>query len=629
MNDNMKNEDHLDEDRDKLTIEPTPRIETIVKGLVFSFFRPFSLFNIKETDEYLKEVRSRNEFPYLQGTLVSVTIGVVTSLLGLYFTTDDIDVAVLTHLRVSNVSTDFSAFVFWMRDFPIAILLAAYSYIFYGATKKYLKVFEPSLAPKGEDILRWPRYLVHTPQVLAILVLTFGYTTAPLFQFTSISTILCTVSAALFASAALFPRMLERDLRNRIVELHSSPALTDNPLRKARLKHIYEVRVFGFVYKGWSTLNFIFAIFVLLYAAWPEYLSRIFTIPGIHIPALQASYAILFSAVIFSFVGALRSYSKEMDQRYFNSVKIVNFEHLQTVEPDDNGSAVEEALNKGDFFSIEGDPTLPTQPIEKIVNKRSIGAHMLFAPTLESARFSHSAFFGAFLLLSSGDVIFSLLTALALVFAFLLNDIVDYWSGKDMHCHPDRPLPSGRLSINRAIQVLLLTAIVFALIFATTDVVDYGVPGVLFLGGIAYSLFLKPRIPLVATPFWCGLLALALASAMSFGLYGLLAVWMAVQARELVLDLRDAETDYRFNAKNNIARALGKFFWPTFFGLVVISSFLFFAEGKGATAISVLIIGVLLGLLCAKDRRLRGEHSGHERFAKLSHLAWPIALLLP
>ena len=53
-------------------------------------------------------------------------------------------------------------------------LLAINSMVFYGATTKYLKVFEPALVYTCSDFLRNARALVRLPQILAIFLFAFG-----------------------------------------------------------------------------------------------------------------------------------------------------------------------------------------------------------------------------------------------------------------------------------------------------------------------------------------------------------------------------------------------------------------------------------------------------------------------
>lgn len=606
-----------------LTKEDTPAWENLYRGAFSVFVEPFALMKRNTDYPYLNEVREKNKFKYLGRTIATLAISLLLTLIVLTFTTDDFDFKSIPHLNFKTISTDITSFTFYIRDAPMMLLLMSYSLVFFGATTKYLKVFEPQLVKECDEFLNTAKSLVHIPQVVAIVLLGFGgkIIWLPIIGYFAVSSMACIFAALLFAYAALFPRMLERNLRNKIVDLHNGLDPKSYPCRRYRLEYIREYRLLGFVYRGWAALNIMLAIFVLFFTFLPGVALLIFDVPNIHLPAILASYAIIACVIIFSTAGAARSYSREVDIRYFNAVEILNREYILD-EKNQDGADLESKLKNMNNYSIENDPTIlgnEPAPDPNLTTAMEIGA------IFESTRFISSLAFAVFVYISSNSISFALSTLFAMLFSFIFNDLTDYTSGKDNICHPDRPLPSGRLRPETGVILAILLGSFFVIQIIVSSEIHWAAIA-LFLGGATYSANLKRFVPQIATPFWCLLLAFVLSSALNFDTLGTIALWLSILSRELVLDIRDASYDFQFNQKRNIAFILNPYEWEVVLLLALASSTVFYFDGKTEIGFYVLLVSFILSVFGRFDAKYNGLPASSKRFGLLSHLIWPFVL---
>ena len=166
----------------------------------------------------------------------------------------------------------------------------------------------------------------------------------------------------------------------------------------------------------------------------------------------------------------------------------------------------------------------------------------------EATRFTPSVAAGLLLWIASEAIAYSIIYSLFLFFSFLLNDYLDFKSGKDIICHPKRPLPSGRIDEKTARLVLVCLGItLFSTSIAFLDLM--GVTTILLVTVISYiySSFLKRLHPIIGTIVWCGAVTIAFLAPFGTEITVYLVFFLAFYSRELILDFRDDISDRHFS----------------------------------------------------------------------------------
>ena len=192
-------------------------------------------------------------------------------------------------------------------------------------------------------------------------------------------------------------------------------------------------------------------------------------------------------------------------------------------------------------------------------NAMNFSFSLILQPLLESGRFVQASSAGILLYLVSGDYYYSLSFSLFLIFSFLINDLLDFMSGKDQLCHPERPLPSGRLSSRTSAIASIVT--LTAIVIASSQFAAFQQASLLvgLMLSVVYSLSIKRLFPAVGTLVWVlsvmvvflGVFGHVL-SIISYATFALI-----FYAREILLDIRDADTD-EILAKGASVKLLGK-----------------------------------------------------------------------
>jgi 4-hydroxybenzoate polyprenyltransferase len=213
----------------------------------------------------------------------------------------------------------------------------------------------------------------------------------------------------------------------------------------------------------------------------------------------------------------------------------------------------------------------------------------------ESGRVPQALASAVLLYFSSGEWLYSVAFGLFLVLSFLINDAFDFVSGKDEICHPERALPSGRLSLTAS---LVASAIALGLLFLLSFEFSIYQQVSLFSGmvlSVAYSLALKRFYPAFGTIVWVISVAVVFLGVfgqpLDVGTYSIFAV--VFYAREILLDIRDADADEKMAMGATIN-------WLGDKNRQYMFSSMLFALGAGLTIIlptlSVAYSGLLLGL---------------------------------
>lgn len=178
---------------------------------------------------------------------------------------------------------------------------------------------------------------------------------------------------------------------------------------------------------------------------------------------------------------------------------------------------------------------------------------------MESSRFLKSLGFSSLILLIGGSWQLALAVLTFLLFSYLFNDVVD--ADMDQLAHPERAIPSGRLT--------LTTATITALALAFTTIYLLPIAVWCLIASAVYSWPLKRYYPLVATWFWVSSVVGMVALTTEANSYILLIFFVGLTWHEMLLDLRDQKTDQVF-AKTQT--------WATF------------AEGKMVAAFGILYL---------------------------------------
>jgi 4-hydroxybenzoate polyprenyltransferase len=187
----------------------------------------------------------------------------------------------------------------------------------------------------------------------------------------------------------------------------------------------------------------------------------------------------------------------------------------------------------------------------------------------ESARLKRSLGVGIILGILSSSLEYGIGTTLFLMFSFLFNDWVD--ADKDALGHPDRAIPSGKITRNQAFlfsAFFLLIGIVQAALFLPQFLIAFVVSYAL---SIIYSYALKPNVPILATPFWSLAVAVIFVSPFSSDPLAYFFVTAIIFAYEILLDYRDRVADKEFCKTPTLANLLGK-------NTIILAGVIFFAS---------------------------------------------------
>ena len=193
-----------------------------------------------------------------------------------------------------------------------------------------------------------------------------------------------------------------------------------------------------------------------------------------------------------------------------------------------------------------------------------------FSSSLELIRFKRSVMSACLVLPLSWRFDHYLVFLFFLLFSFAWNDYVDRRMDKDGH--PERPLPSGRLSpieawvisvglLGLGFAVCLLWAVDLTELFAYSCLVS-----------ALYSWVLKRHVPLIATPIWSLCVTYMVLLPTDMTMVGWTIFFCILYAHEILLDMRDDVADTIHCATPSIATLLGKRCWWVVFALMLIAS---------------------------------------------------------
>ncbi|MFM2424080.1 MAG: UbiA prenyltransferase family [Candidatus Parcubacteria bacterium] len=158
---------------------------------------------------------------------------------------------------------------------------------------------------------------------------------------------------------------------------------------------------------------------------------------------------------------------------------------------------------------------------------------------------------------------------LFLLFSFAFNDWVDADMDKDGH--PNRPIPSGRVSENEAAVlsfVLLALGIYFSMFYALdlTKLFVYTC-----VASVVYSWLLKRHVPLVATPIWTICVTFMVLTPTAISTLGWTLFFLVLYTHEVLLDMRDEKSDRIHCTTPSIATLLGQKCWWFVLGMWVLT----------------------------------------------------------
>jgi len=458
------------------------------------------------------------------------------------------------HLHYWELGKTDQAFQFFLRDVPLAFFLVIFSLAFTVASRRYLAVYHSKIVEKCSRFLSISNGFAHTSFALAAFLFFSGGNNVW-------ATGVALLAVLMFYLAAVYSNGAWSELRGVVKQIYEHLVDKNQPHRAARMFYIYQYGALGGLFRGWSTINMTISFYALGFTLFLFFPNSIWAYPQARYLEVTASSVFLFTTLIFVLVGAIRAQSPEGNRRYFNAVEILNKEYLLMHEPkDDEEKLLEQTLLTQSMYHLETDPTIERAPEANRTTARAYFLQLLHA--FDASRLPSSMVFGLVCGMLASSATFGVSIALAMAFSFIMNDLVDFLTGKDLVGHPDRALPSGRTTVAAALLCTIGLALAFFLLNALSYE-TYSSPIAYFLGAVAYNLLLKEKYPVIATPFCALLFALVLSQAASFGFWEGLAVWFAVLAREFVLDYRDADADFEFNERRNIAHLLGNRVWLT------------------------------------------------------------------
>jgi len=204
-------------------------------------------------------------------------------------------------------------------------------------------------------------------------------------------------------------------------------------------------------------------------------------------------------------------------------------------------------LGQGGEPTYSNDPAVPSQGEVKMENSNVQKLTLLgqLFPLAQSARVVPAVASGILLFWVSTELLYAISFTIFLMLSFLINDVFDFLTGKDAICHPNRPLPSGRLSIGFALSMTVLVTL--SLLASTLGQNTFQSLSILLAAGASffYSFAAKRLFPAVGTVIW--VLAVAISFLGAFGQFQEAHVYvlffLTFYAREILLDIRDLDAD--------------------------------------------------------------------------------------
>ncbi len=176
---------------------------------------------------------------------------------------------------------------------------------------------------------------------------------------------------------------------------------------------------------------------------------------------------------------------------------------------------------------------------------------------LQTTRFYKSVFFCVLLLIVSESLTYTAGGLFFLLYSFAFNDWTD--AEKDIQGHPERAIPSGKITQTQGLYISLILLIIGVGIFvAFSSEFIIGIASMYVLS-TAYSLFFKPYIPVFATILWCTSISILLLQTISQDITDYIAVILLMYSYEIMLDFRDKDTDKLFCKTPTIANLFGKY----------------------------------------------------------------------
>lgn len=217
-------------------------------------------------------------------------------------------------------------------------------------------------------------------------------------------------------------------------------------------------------------------------------------------------------------------------------------------------------------------------------------------PFFRSIRGFQSLASALILFVFSENLGYSVAFFLLLAFSYSFNDIFDFTLGNDSQAHPNRPLPSGALSLKFASIGCAILALLFCAQVALISSLN---EKLILIAGLCisalYSLFLKRWFPAFAMPIWSAMTVVVFLKASDVETVCYVLCLMFFIGRELLLDIRDEKTDRLLAKMPSLATILGSWGRPiAVAGMVIpIMALLFFDREN------YLILNVAIGLFVA------------------------------
>ena len=217
-------------------------------------------------------------------------------------------------------------------------------------------------------------------------------------------------------------------------------------------------------------------------------------------------------------------------------------------------------------------------------------------PFFRSIRGFQSLASALILFVFSENLGYSVAFLLLLAFSYSFNDIFDYMLGNDSQAHPNRPLPSGTLSLKSAAMGCTILAMLF---LAQVVFISSLHEKLILISGLCisalYSLFLKRWYPGFAMPIWSAMTVVVFLKASDVETVCYVLCLMFFIGRELLLDIRDEKTDRLLAKTPSLATILGSWGRPiAVAGMIIpIMALLFFDQQN------YLILSVAIALFAA------------------------------
>lgn len=591
-----------------------------------AFLAKLVLFFQSPGSDYLQGIRRENKVQFFGvGAILNFfVVAFISAYIGVFISTDQIEMSPLSGISQNPESINSTIYLFWTIDILTAVTLWIYSLLFWVTYRKYVAVFLPKvLEYQRINVLRsWAKFCIYAPQFICLAMVV-----TPLIG--GVHYYVFVAGGLAFVCAALFARALSSHISAEVGRI--STDLDPNTSRYNRLRLIDDMNVFPQIFVGWITLNIVWAIVICALGFTHYVLSTLYVDISQGQTALGPAETVVRNFVYASFglvasislVGAMRLYGKLVDRRYLNSAEVLNREFSASNDDDDDyGAWAEEIISSMSQYYLEVDATVGKQPGNPA--RRSL--ILVVDGYIKTSRAIYSLLFSVLICVISVDFLFGVWVFLALIFSYTLNDLIDFLTGKDAVCHPHRPLPSGQISAAHSAFLLIILALV---IFMGSNFVAT-VPSsasALLIGGAIYTCILKYRIPVVATPFWCALIAFVFYEASGAGLVVSFAIWFVIFGRELLLDLRDAETDFVAMGKQNLGRLLGDRTVHVSLAMFGMASLLLFYAIGPLVALYTLLMGCVSVFAFLRASEKFGAAMGSRVFSLVTHALWPATLL--